>query len=140
MSRSVVIKSSTRTVKKPLSNRGKKLCEDGLECKYKHEYQHTMEFDHEDMKQLVPFSGKARKLGSSKPKSSIRVSGEAGVMSGGVRRLGGVAESSRLVTAGATTSTTIAGREHGFITEEELMALDEQRQLELALRLSRSSS
>jgi hypothetical protein len=66
MSRSVV-KSSTKTItklKKPIKN-NKKCCEDGLQCKYIHEYQHQLEYYHEDMKKLVPFSGKGHKLGTA---------------------------------------------------------------------------
>jgi hypothetical protein len=45
----------------------KKKCELGLSCKYIHEYQHALEYCHEELMKPKPFQGKGHKLGGDSP-------------------------------------------------------------------------
>ena len=77
--------TNVKTVpKKSNNNRGKKLCEDGKDCKYQHEYQHLLEYYHSDddsrnkresrAKVQKPFqgSGRGRKLTTSRERQKAK--------------------------------------------------------------------
>ena len=79
--------TTVKTLSKKSNKRGKKLCEDGKNCKYQHEYQHLLEYHHSDdeskvlkkmenkakIRKSFESSGRGRKLTTSKERQKAQV-------------------------------------------------------------------
>jgi hypothetical protein len=131
MGRAVQIGSRSTVVKgvktKASSSKSKKVCEDGSKCKYRHEYQHQLEYDHpgesdRSSSSFKAFAGHAHKLGG-KSNSNSKVQTKS------------ISNKSILPTPTAAQVPSInraqSSSSRGIVSEEDA-------QLQLALELSKN--
>ena len=108
MSRTISSSSSRSQVKKPRLPKKKKLCEDGMNCKFMHEHQHILEYDHEEVEKFKAFEGKGRKLGGKKasvPFSAVSRTDTTSTAASAGRILGGTRSRDQVINLLSPIST-----------------------------------
>lgn len=122
MSRTISSGSSSRSqVKKPRLTKKKKLCEDGRNCKFMHEHQHILEYDHEEVEKFKAFEGKGRKLGGKKASTPVSRTDTTSTAASAGRILGGTRSRDQVINLLSPISTASNTARTRILSDDEAL-------------------